>query len=103
MNCKQCGKEIDLKLEKLYVDALTIRATNIEIEEFRMKFLNSLKKDLDLIINEKNEELATTCSNACFNKLLYNEYLRRLENEEIGREFYEEKLKYTKELIENYN
>ncbi len=103
MKCKQCRKEIDFKLESMYVDTLTIRAFHLEVEERRIEFLNSLKKDLNLIINEKNEELATTCSNACFNKLLYNEYLRRLNSEEIGHEFYEEKLEYTKKLIENYN
>lgn len=104
MNCKQCGKEIDLKKDlKLIVDALTVKGATEEIEELRMRFLASLKKDLGLIIDEKNEELRAVCSNACYNKLLYNEYLIRLENKEIGFEFYEEKIKYTKKLIEDYN
>ena len=105
MNCEQCGKEIKLKLklEEILVDTLTIKATDADVEKFRQEFLKSIQKDLTLIISEKKEELLNVCSSACFHKLLYNEYLNRLEKNEIGHEFYEEKLKYTKELIENYN
>lgn len=102
MNCRECQKKIDDKLNKWVVDALTVKNLDGFKEDYRLQFLDSLKKDLDKVINENYESLTKVCSNSCFNKLLYEVYMTNLENQILSYEFYNDKVRFTKQILKDY-